>query len=63
MCSSTYIDNNGKDILIYGFGPTQGLGDTLLKAEASIQIIFQDQIESSLSLHYNEDNSFFCKCY
>ena len=26
MSSSTNIDNNGKDILILGLGPTQGLG-------------------------------------
>ena len=27
MSSSTHIDNKGKDILILGVGPTQGLGE------------------------------------
>ena len=44
MCSSTYIDNNGKDILIYGFGPTQGLSDTMLKAEAQYSNNFSRSI-------------------
>ena len=26
MCSSAHVDNKGKDILILGTGPTQGLG-------------------------------------
>ena len=29
MSSSTKIDNNGKDILILGLGPTFGLGENL----------------------------------
>ena len=42
-----HIDNEGKDILILGIGPTQGLDDTMLAAEAqNIQLIFQDQIEN-----------------
>ena len=32
--SSVHIDIKGKDILILGKGPTQGLDDTTLKAEA-----------------------------
>ena len=30
MSSSVHIDNKGKDILILGKGPTQGLHDTSL---------------------------------
>ena len=30
MSSSVHIDNKGKDILILGEGPTQGLHDTTL---------------------------------
>ena len=33
MSSSMHIDNNGKDILILGKGPTQGPDDTALTAE------------------------------
>ena len=34
MSSSVYIDDNKKDILILSKGPTQGLDDTTLIAEA-----------------------------
>ena len=34
MSSSVQIDNEKKDILILGIGPTQGLDDTTLTAEA-----------------------------
>ena len=33
MNSSIHIDNNGKDILVLGKGPTQGLGENSLTAE------------------------------
>ena len=33
MNSSIHIDNKGKDILILGLGPTQGLGENALTAE------------------------------
>ena len=33
MSSSVHVDNKGKDILILGEGPTQGLDDTTLIAE------------------------------
>ena len=33
MSSSTHIDNKGKDILILGQGPTQGLDDTTVTAK------------------------------
>ena len=40
MHSSVYIDNKRKDILILGDGPTQGLDDTTLTAEAIYSINF-----------------------
>ena len=40
MSSSVHIDNNKKDILILGLGPTQGLDDTKLTAEAQYSINF-----------------------
>ena len=38
MNSSILVDNKGKSILILGEGPTQGLDDTKLKAEAKYRI-------------------------
>ena len=53
MGSSVHIDNKGKDILILGEGPTQGLDDTTLTAEAKYSINFpRSQRKFSLSLHY-----------
>ena len=40
MSSSVHIDNRNKDILILGEGPTQGLDDTILAAEAEYSINF-----------------------
>ena len=40
MNSSVDIDNKGKDVLIFGEGPTQGFDDTTLTAEASYLINF-----------------------
>ena len=40
MSSSAHVDNKGKDILILGEGPTQGLDDTTLTAEAKYPINF-----------------------
>ena len=46
-------------ILILGEGPTQGLDDTTLTAEAKYPINFtQSGKRFALSLHYNENNSF-----
>ena len=42
MSSSVHVDNKGKDILILGKDPTQGLDDAALSAEAQIYLIFQD---------------------
>ena len=59
MSSSVHIDNKGKDILILGEGPTQGLDNTTLTAEAICPINFtQSRKRFVLSLHYNESNSF-----
>ena len=57
--SSVYIDNKGKDILILGERPTQGLDDTTLTAETKYLINFtQSRKRFVLSLHYNGSNSF-----
>ena len=40
MSSSVHIDNKGKDILIFGEGPTQGLANPTLTAEAMYPINF-----------------------
>ena len=59
MSSSVHIDNKNKDILIFGEGPTQGLDDTTLTAEAINPINFaQPNKRFVLSLHYNGSNSF-----
>ena len=59
MSSSVHVDNKGKDILILGEGPTQGLDDTTLTAEAKYSINFtQSGKRFVLSLHYNGSNSF-----
>ena len=39
MSSSVHADNKGKDTLILGKCPTQGLGEYSLTAEKSIQLI------------------------
>ena len=59
MSSSVHVDNKGKNILILGEGPTQGLDDTTLTAEAKYPINFtQSGKIFVLSLQYNESNSF-----
>ena len=59
MSSSVHVDNKGKDILILGEGPTQGLDDTTLTAEAKYPINFtQSGKRFVLSLHYNGSSSF-----
>ena len=40
MSSSVHVDNKNKDILIFGEGPTQGLDNTTLTAEAKYPINF-----------------------
>ena len=40
MNSSVHIDNKGKNILIFGDGPTQGLDDSTLTVEVKYSINF-----------------------
>ena len=59
MSSSLHIDNKGKDILIHGKGPTQGLGEHSLSAEKMYLINFRATGRRfCLSLHYNGENSY-----
>ena len=59
MSSSVHIDNKKKDILIFGFGPTQGLDDTASTAEAQYSINFSGtNVKFWLSLHDNKNNNF-----
>ena len=59
MSWSVNIDNKRKDILILGEGPTQGLDDTTLTAEAIYPINFrQPNKRFLLSQHCNGRNSF-----
>ena len=59
MSSSVYIDNENKDILILGGGPTQGLDDPTLIAEAKYPINFtQSRKRFVLCLHYNGSETF-----
>ena len=58
MSSSPHIDNKGKDILVLGRGPTQGLGENSLTAEKMYSINFTvTKKKFCLSLHYNGANS------
>ena len=59
ISSSAHMDNKNKDILILGEGPTQGLDNTALMAEAKYFINFiQLNKRFVLSLQYNGINSF-----
>ena len=40
MSSTVHIDNKNRDILILGEGPTQGLDDNTLTAEAKYPVNF-----------------------
>ena len=57
MCSSPHVDNKGKDILMLGIGPTQGLEEHSLTAEKMYSINFTKK-KSCLSLHYNGANTY-----
>ena len=58
MSTSIHIDNKGKDILVLGGGPTQGLESTL-NAEKMYSINFTvTKKKFCLSLHYNGGNSY-----
>ena len=59
MSSSVHIDTKGKDILNFDEGPTQGLDDTTLAAEAKYTINFTQSGKRFVSsLHSNGSNSF-----
>ena len=58
MSSSSHIDNNKKDVLVPGNGPTQGLEHTLT-AEKMYSINFTVRNKKfCLSLHYNRADSY-----
>ena len=50
MSLSVHIDNKGKDILIIREGPTQGLDDNTLTAEAKCSIYFTQVYSTLISL-------------
>ena len=59
MSSSVHVDNKGKDILILGSGPTQGLGEHSLTAEKMYSVNFTDHRKKYCSsLHYNGAKSY-----
>ena len=59
MSLSVHIDNKGKDILILGSGPTQGLGECSLTVEKMYSINFSATGKRfCLSLYYNGTNSY-----
>ena len=56
MSSSVHTDNKKKDILILGLGPTQGLVDTTLTAEAQYLINFSKPSRKfCLRLHWTKN--------
>ena len=59
MSSFVHADNKGKDILILGRGPTQGLVELSLTAEKIYSVNFTDNGDKyCLSLYYNGANSY-----
>ena len=59
MSTSIHIDNKGKDILLLGRGPTQGLESTLTAEKMySINFTVTKKKLFFLSLHYNGANSY-----
>ena len=59
MSSSVHLDNKGKDILILGEWPTQGLDDTTVTAEAKYPINFTVSGKRFvLNLHCSGSSSF-----
>ena len=62
MNSSPHVDNKGKNILILGIGPTQGLGEHSLTAEKLFSINFTvTRKKFCLSQHYNGITKFKAK--
>ena len=59
MSSSVHINNNWKNIFIFGGGPKKRLDDATSTAEAKYPINFtQSEKIFVLSLHYNGSTSF-----
>ena len=59
MSSSVHIDNENKDTLILGKGPTEGLDGTTLTREAEYSINFSISNKTIfLSLPYIGNNNF-----
>ena len=59
MSSSVHVDNKGKDFLIFGSLPTEGLDEHSLTAEKMYSINFTvNKKKFYLSLHYNGANSY-----
>ena len=58
VSSSVHADNKGKDILILGEGPTQGLNHTLTADTKCFITFTQSGKRFVLRLHYNGSNSF-----
>ena len=59
MSSSVHVGNKGRDILIIGEGPAQGLDHTIFTAEAKYPINFtQSGKRFLLSLHFNGRTAF-----
>ena len=59
MSLSVHVDNKGEDSSIHGEGPTQGLHDTTLTAEAKYLINFTQSGKKIVPrLHYNGSSSF-----
>ena len=59
MSSSVHVDNNGKEILILGKDPTQGLGEHSLITEKMYSVNATNHRKKyCLSLHYNGAESY-----
>ena len=58
MSSAVHIDNKGKDILVLGKGPTQGLESTLTPEKMYSINFALTKKKFGLSLHYNGANSY-----
>ena len=59
MSSSVHVLNKGKDILILGKCPTQGLGEHSLTAKKMYSVNFADNGDKyCLNLHYNGENNY-----
>ena len=58
LSSSGHIDNKKKDILILGFGPTQGLEDTLTAEKLQSINFTKHNKKFCLNLHYNGANNY-----